>query len=153
MRQSEREVRLLSDQMDILRRSPVLRLAMADGGRPYVVPLSFGFEDGAIYFHCAREGLKMDILRKNPAVCFEATAKAELRPGTAACRYSFSFESVIGQGRAVIMEDDAGRRKGLDAIMAHYGAPPPCEYDEKSLALTCVVKIEIESMTGKKSKA
>ena len=153
MRKAEKEVGLLSDMEDILRKSPVLRLAMIDGDRPYLVPLCFGYRDMALFFHCAREGRKIDILRKNPAVWFEATAKAEILPGNPACRFSVSFESVMGEGVAEILDNEAERRLGLDCIMAHYGASPPFEYDEKSLALTCVVKVRIESMTGKRSKS
>ncbi len=152
MRKADKEVLLLSEQEDIIRRSPFMRLAMTDEGRPYLVPLSFGYRERAIFFHSAREGRKIDILRNNPLVCFEMTARAEILPGKPACRFSISFESVIGEGRALFVTDPAERLLGLNSIMAHYGEPGPCEYDEKSLALTQVVKIVIESMTGKKSR-
>ena len=44
---------------------------MADEAGPYIVPLNFGFSDDSLYFHSAHKGRKIDILKKNPRVCFE----------------------------------------------------------------------------------
>ena len=48
---------------------------MTDGGVPYIVPLNYGYEyaDGELtfYFHSAKEGRKLEILKKNPTVCLE----------------------------------------------------------------------------------
>jgi nitroimidazol reductase NimA-like FMN-containing flavoprotein (pyridoxamine 5'-phosphate oxidase superfamily) len=43
---------------------------------PYIVPLSFGFEESdgvvCIYFHGAKEGFKQELIAKNNRVCIEA---------------------------------------------------------------------------------
>ena len=48
----------------LLRKAPRGVLAvLGDGGYPYTVPLDFVYDDGKIYFHCAKEGHKLDAIR------------------------------------------------------------------------------------------
>ena len=71
---------------DILQRGTICHLAMVDGGRPYVVPLCYGYRDGVLFAHSAREGRKLDLLRRNSAVCFDVAVDTELAPGQGPCR-------------------------------------------------------------------
>ncbi len=40
-------------------------------GRPMVKPLNFAYREGRIYFHCARDGEKLDDIKRDNRVCFE----------------------------------------------------------------------------------
>ena len=60
------------------------------------------------------------------------------------------YKSVIGFGKAVLMEDIESKRKALDVIMQQY-SKGVFEYPEESIKNTVVIKVEIESMTGKRS--
>ena len=75
MRRSDREITDLDEILSIINDCKVIHLAMVDDGEPYLLPLNFGYtcEGGAFSFFChsAREGRKLDILRKNPTVAFE----------------------------------------------------------------------------------
>ena len=71
MRRKDKEIQAEADIVAILKKARVCRLGMAEGEMPYVVPLCFGFQDNALYFHCALQGRKNDTLRNNPNVCFE----------------------------------------------------------------------------------
>lgn len=75
MRRSDREITDLGEILSIINDCKVIHLAMVDDGEPYLLPLNFGYacEGGAFSFFChsAREGRKLDILRKNPTVAFE----------------------------------------------------------------------------------
>lgn len=119
-------------------------------GMPYIVPLNFGYENRSLYFHSAREGRKIDILRTNSRVCIEFCPDHELVLGDGACECTMKYRSVIAFGRASIVEDDAGKRAGYDILMRQY-KPGPFEYKEKSLAKSLIIKVEIDSMTGKTS--
>jgi nitroimidazol reductase NimA-like FMN-containing flavoprotein (pyridoxamine 5'-phosphate oxidase superfamily) len=55
---------------DLLNTALVGRLGMIDGDRPYVVPISYAYRDGAVYCHSA-QGRKVQALRTQPEVCFE----------------------------------------------------------------------------------
>jgi hypothetical protein len=135
---------------DILSRATVCRLGLCDGGRPYVVPLCFGYKDNTLYFHCAGQGKKLDILRKNNNVCFEVDIDHELIKGKAACEWGMKYKSVIGFGKAVFVEDAELKRKALDVIMKQY-AEGTFEYPANAIENIVVIKVEIESMTGKQS--
>ena len=71
MRRKDKEISDRSAIEDIIKRSTVCRLAMSDNNSPYVIPINFGYENSTVYFHSAREGRKIDILKKNPNVCIE----------------------------------------------------------------------------------
>ena len=86
MRLSEREITDPAVIESVIRHAQVCRLAMARDSQPYLVPLCFGYEPGAIYLHCAREGMKLDFLRANSSVCFEISSQPEIIKGERACR-------------------------------------------------------------------
>jgi nitroimidazol reductase NimA-like FMN-containing flavoprotein (pyridoxamine 5'-phosphate oxidase superfamily) len=115
-----------------------------------VVPLCFGYEDNALYFHCAGQGRKLDILRKNNNVCVEVDIDQEVIKADEACDCGMKYKSVIGFGKAVFIEDIESKRKALDVIMQQY-SEKSFEYPEEAINNTVVIKVEIESMTGKQS--
>lgn len=75
MRRREREVTDRSEMYDILSRCNTVRIGIFGEDYPYIVPVSFGLEvaadDVVVYFHCAKEGLKTELIQRNPNVCVE----------------------------------------------------------------------------------
>ena len=136
---------------NIIMKAIVCRVGLADGNQPYVIPLCFGYHDNTLYFHTGKKGKKMEILQKNNRVCFEMEADLEIIPAQNPCKWNMDYKSVVGYGRAIILEDPAEKRKALDVIVKHYGGTL-MEYDEKRVNGLAVIKLEIDSMTGKKSK-
>jgi nitroimidazol reductase NimA-like FMN-containing flavoprotein (pyridoxamine 5'-phosphate oxidase superfamily) len=65
MRKANREIRDRGAVLAIIEEAPVCRIGLADGGMPYIVPMNFGLGENCLYLHCATEGRKLDILRKN----------------------------------------------------------------------------------------
>jgi nitroimidazol reductase NimA-like FMN-containing flavoprotein (pyridoxamine 5'-phosphate oxidase superfamily) len=117
-----------------------------------VKPLNFAYHEGRIYFHCAREGEKLDDIRRDDRVCFEVDLPVAYVRGTGEnpCRAEYLYRSVIVRGRAMVVEDRAERLLGLDCLMAKYqpeGGYGP--YPEDKLALTCIVRIDVEDISGK----
>jgi nitroimidazol reductase NimA-like FMN-containing flavoprotein (pyridoxamine 5'-phosphate oxidase superfamily) len=148
MRRKEKEIKDKAEIEQILNRAFVCRLGLCDNGRPYVVPLCFGYKDNALYFHCAAEGKKLDILRENNNVCFEVDMDCQIIEAEQACSFGVKYKSVIGFGRALLIEDPELKRRGLDVIMQRF-SKGPFEYPQRNLEKTMVVKVEIDSMTGK----
>ncbi|MDI6711887.1 MAG: pyridoxamine 5'-phosphate oxidase family protein [Anaerosomatales bacterium] len=150
MRRMRREDhRMPGEEADaLLRRAQVLRLAMADEDGPYVVPLNFGYDGERIYVHGAREGRRLDAIARDPRVCFEVD-EGEVVPGALPCRYTARFSSVVGYGRARVLETVEDKLRGLEVLMRHYGGPVE-GFDEAVLEKTSVVEIEIESMDAKR---
>ena len=150
MRRGEKEIKARPEIDAILREARVLRLGLVDGLEPYVVPLSFGYDGEALYFHCATAGRKLDLLQRNPLVCFEVDELDRVVEGTEACRWGVAYRSVIGTGRAVVLGEREEKRKGLEILMRQYSAREH-NFDDREMNRTCVVRIDILSVSGKKS--
>jgi uncharacterized protein len=150
MRRNEKEITDRGELDAIIRQAHVCRVALVDGDRPYLVPMNFGYLGDRIYFHCAAAGKKMEILRRNNNVCFSFDIDLELRPGKEACQWGMRYRSVIGFGTAVLVEDMEEKRIGLAAIMHQY-AEGEFSFPEEAVRGTVIIRVDIESMTGKKS--
>jgi len=53
------------------------RLACSAGKQPYLVPVTYSY-DGVYIYGQTKEGMKLDILRKNPNVCFEVDVMTDM---------------------------------------------------------------------------
>ena len=151
MRRQDKEITDIKAIENIIERSLVCRLALSDNGQPYIVPLSFGYQDKTLYFHVAREGRKLDILRNNNNVCFEFDIDQKIVGGKKACNWSMKYRSVIGFGKAKVLDDFELKKTALDCIMKHYADEGPFEFPVESLQRTVIIKVDIEQMSGKVS--
>lgn len=118
---------------------------------PYCLPLSLVRVGEELYFHCAREGRKIDLLRRFPQVCI--TFVGDDRPFFAApAMYSTWFQSVIVTGTASEVTDPTEKTEALRALCqkmtpeAMEGFLPAIA---KSLNVTAVWKIHMEEISGK----
>ena len=150
MRRRDKEVTDKKAIEEIILRSKVCKLAMCDRNQPYIVPLCFGFKDNTLYFHSAPKGKKIEILKKNPNVCFEFEIFSQVIQSATACKWGMKYQSVIGYGKASFITDEDSKRQAFDTIMNQY-AQGSFLYKDASLKSAIIVKVEIESMTGKKS--
>ncbi len=150
MRRSDRQIIDHAEIESIILSASLCHLSMVDDGRPYVVPLNFGYADGALYFHSAPEGRKIDILKKNPAVCFSVVGKYELVTNERACSWTAEFRSVTGTGKAAILTGRAGKEEGLTVLMGQH-SKENFDFSDEDLEGVVVIKVEIESLTGKSS--
>ena len=121
MRRSEKEVKDIHEIESILKRAIICRIGLCDGNIPYIVPMNYGYKDNCIYLHSAKEGRKIDIIRENPNVCFEVETDIKLvHGGDIACKWGMKFVSVIGHGKARIIEDRNQKEKALAILMEQY---------------------------------
>jgi len=150
VRRKDKEITDESVIRSIIQRASVCRLAMVDGNRPYVVPLCFGYHDNVLYFHGSLKGRKIEIMQKNPNVCFEMDLVEGPVDSERPCDWSMKYQSVVGFGKAVFIEDTDEKRKALGIIMANYSSKL-YRFPENMLKATSVIRVEIEGMTGKQS--
>lgn len=150
MRKSEKLVSDIKEIEEILNKAQVLRVAFANNGKPYIIPVNFGYESGRLYFHTGYEGQKIDFLKANPTVCFEVDVDAKIVPAEKACKFSCNYLSVVGYGTARFVEDLEEKTRALDIIMAHY-SDKKFEFDREILKITAIVEIDITSVTGRRS--
>lgn len=153
MRRSNREVTEIEKILEIIDNCQVCRLGLCIDNRPYVVPMSFGFEykNGEIvmYFHSALEGRKIDMMKENNQVCFEMDIDKGLIEGDRACSYSTKFQSVIGFGTAEFITNHEEKIEGLKHILKHYTDKENLLFDDSVVEKTGVFKVAAKEFTGK----
>lgn len=150
MNRKDSEITDIKEIEEILNRSNVIRMAVCDYNSPYIIPLNFGYKDKSIYIHSSKKGMKIDILKKNNNVSFEVDGDHELVSSDKACGFSMKFTSVVGFGKAYFISDSKEKKQALDTIMAHY-SKGDFDYSSEQIEKICIIRIDIESMTGKKS--
>lgn len=131
----------------VLDAAPVLRLALNTGGAPYVVPLCLARVGDVVYVHCARAGRKLDLLRADPRVGFEATIEAEPVEAPKPCKWGMRYRSVIGEGEAAVVEDEDERLLALRALAKRYSGSEDVSIEDA--AGTTVVRVRVVSATLK----
>ena len=149
MRRKKREIKDRSEIEEILRLERTMHLALADNNIPFVVPVFYAFDGTALYFHSAKAGTKIEILKRNNNVCFEVSIGAGVIPSDAACDFEARHRTVIGVGKATFVEEEAEKIRALDLIVARF-TEEKFTYPQANLDLTQVVRIDIESLKGKK---
>jgi len=154
MRKAQREVRDLTEIVQILDRCDICRLGLADGDRPYIVPMNFGYHlfdnQLTLYFHCALAGRKLEIINQNSLACFEMDCSHQLQTGQLACEYSMNYESIIGSGTIEIINDSAERLFGLNCLMHHYSGRADWSFEERALSLTNVLRLQADEFVAKR---
>ncbi len=151
MRLLDREITDKSVIDEILTKSRICRFGFVDEGEAYIVPLNFAFSEGNIYVHSAHSGRKMDIIRRNDKVSFEVEYYSEIVEAEKACNWTAKYRSAMGKGTITIEDDKKSKINGLNLIMRKYGAKGDLVYDEGSLSRMTLLKLKIESVTGKQS--
>jgi len=134
----------------IIRKATVCRLGMIDGDTPYIVPLCFGYRDGTLYFHGSMKSRKAELIQKHPKVCFEFDILAEPISAPDPCDWDMRYQSVVGFGVASVVVGAEEKRQALEIITAQY-AKGSYSFTEPKLKATAVIKVAIETMTGKQS--
>lgn len=152
MRQSGKEIKNGEVVAGLLNTANVGRLGtVGRDGYPMVKPLNFVYHDGKIYFHSAREGEKIDDIKRDSRVCFEVDLPIALvKSAGSPCRAEYLYRSVIVKGRAHMVEVPSERLLALTRLMEKY--QPEGGYGdflEEKVKITGIVRIDIEVMTGK----
>ena len=129
--------------------SGVLALS-GDGDYPYAVPLSYVYADGAIIFHSAVEGHKVDAVKRDGRCSFCVIDKDEIKPA----EFTTHFRSVIAFGRIRILEDAGEKMQALRLLGHRYspGDEPGLQHEiDKSLDHVLLLRLDIEHLSGKEA--
>ena len=179
MRRKDREVLGDENIAKIIEQCTTVHVAMtddADASMPYVIPLSFGYNLNSgvleLYFHCAHVGKKLDCIRKNPNVAFSMCVENRIEiHEDVYCKSGRFYASVVGQGKAEIVDDIAEKCRGLSLLMERQAAssaqcsqstssaqcphsmqsaiPHKFEFTPEQAASVTVFKITSTNFTGK----
>ncbi len=137
----------------ILRRGTSGVLALAgDDGYPYAVPISYVYDGGKLYFHCALAGHKLDAVRRNEKASFCVIGQDEIVPEV----YTSYFRSVVVFGRIHVMEDEQEKRTAIEKLARKYAPEDTAEGRRSAIdrewKTLCMLEMEIDHMTGKEGR-
>ncbi len=148
----EREITDINKIIEILDKSKIAHIGMVDGDEPYVVPMNYGYimENGklTVYLHGAKRGRKIDVIKANPKVFFEAECDIVPFEGDVACRYGMVYESIMGKGIAEIVEDSEEKKLALSVLMKTQTGKD-FTFDDKLTSVVSVIKINVTEYTAK----
>jgi len=154
IRRKEKAIENKEEMIAILESSKYITIAMCQDDVPYLVTLSHGYdrEKDCIYFHCAREGKKVDILTTNSAIWGQAIKDHGYADG--ACDHLYATTQF--KGNVSFIEDMKEKEYAL-RIMINSLEPNPEsvveeQITEKSVQRVHIGRIDIDYMSGKKSK-
>lgn len=153
MTRREHQITDRGEILDILDRSMIVHLGMVDGDEPYVVPMNYGYtmeEDGtlALYIHGAVKGRKLDVMRANPKVFFEMECDVQPFEGDLPCQYGTAYKSLMGRGRAVILETPEEKMAALAKFMKTQTGKD-FQFNERLVSIVSVVRIDVLEYTAK----
>jgi hypothetical protein len=153
MKRKDKEITDVEVLKMILKAAKYVTLALSKDNEPYLVSLSHGYDEGrnCIYFHCATVGKKLDYLRSNNIVWGQAL----LDYGYVEGECDHLYASVHFGGRAAFVDDFMEKRSAIERMMEQLDRKPEeliAELDIERLKGTVICRIDIDSMSGKKSK-
>ena len=152
-----RDMRRSSQQLDreqceeiLARASWGVLAVLGDEGYPYTVALNHVYLDGALYFHCATSGHKLDAIRACDKVSFCVVDADDVVPQ----EYTTYFRSVVAFGRARVVEDEEEKARSLRALGNRFNPDPQATDVEAAhgAARLHMVRIDIEHLSGKQAK-
>ena len=152
MRRRDREIKEFDEIVKIIKKCDSLVLGLNDEGYPYLVPLNFGMdiEDGQLYlyFHCAKEGKKLDLIQKDNRATFEMDCNHNFILYEERMSCTMGYESVIGQGIIEIVAEDK-KYDTLKILMRQYHAED-FQFNTDMIKVTTLLRLKVEQLTGKR---
>ena len=129
--------------------SGVLAVA-GDGGYPYAVPLSYVYAEGAIIFHSAMQGHKVDAIRRDSRCSFCVIEQDDIKPA----EFTTYFRSVIAFGRISMLENTDEKVQALRLLGRRYspGDESGLQHEiDKSLDHVLLLRLDIDHLSGKEA--
>lgn len=152
MRRKDREITDIQKIEQVLASAKYLHLGVFDDEYPYVVPLHYGYtmenEKLTFYVHCAKEGHKLECIRKNNSVFIEIDCGEKLIEANSPCEYGAEYASVMCRGKAIILQDVSKKCKALRILMKTQTGQEH-EINEKMADAVNVIQINVDSYTAK----
>ena len=153
MRRKDREITEEKEILSILQKSKVMHLACCKDNMPYVIALNFAYEylNGqlTLFFHCAKEGKKLDILKQNPHVAFAINCDHRLLTADEACGYGYAFSSLMGEGTAEIVANPLEKARLLSLLMFQQ-AQKEFSFDSNTLLGVTLCRINVSALSAKR---
>jgi len=151
LRRKEKEIKDRMELAEIIEQGKICRLGLSQNNVPYIVPMNYGFIGNNLYFHSAKDGKKLDIIKKNNYACFEIEIETKIIKAEKACNWGMRYKSIIGYGHIEEVSERKEKKYGLLSLMRQYDKNRDWIFDDDGFNKTLVLKLTIEQMSGKTS--
>ena len=152
MTKRERQVTDRDQIVHILDTGKVLHLGLAVNDEPYVVPMNYGYtlEEGklVLYLHSAVRGKKLDMVQANPKVFFSIDCDRMPFEGRVPCQYGLVYSSIMGRGKAVLVEDVEEKKQAMSILMKTQTGKD-FSFEDRLVSIVAVIRIDVEEYTAK----
>lgn len=155
MRRIEKEISNREELIEILKSGKYTIISLCKENEPYIITLSYGYDESkhALYFHCAKEGQKIDFIKANPHICGTVIEDNGYENGCGQ-----AFRSIVFRGKMVIVEAFDEKKKGLDILINHLEKDPnPIKNKflkkENTYENLGMLRLDITDISGKEEKA
>lgn len=153
MRRKDREVTDFDEIIKIVDACQIVRLGLADGDFPYIVPVNFAYQvqDGTLYLyiHGAMAGRKYELLQKSPLCSFEMDIPLKMDCIYEAKDVTMRYQSVMGKAEAEFLYGEERRRAIDEVIMNRYEETRHFEYNHAAVERTAVIRLKATELTAK----
>lgn len=121
-----------------------------ENNQPYVVPMNFGYSNGFIYLHSAKEGRKWQLMNLNPKACVTFCLGDELawQDEHIACSWRVKSKTVIAEGILEFVDDLEEKKNILKIFMAQY-SDREFEFGAPAVRNVGVIRMKIEVLSAK----
>lgn len=155
LRRIEREIQDADSMESIIKNGKYAVIALCKDNEPYIVTMSYGYDAStrSLYFHGAKEGLKLNFLKANPRVCVTIIDDQGYIPGEC----SHAYRTVVVRGEMELLKDDVDRVKGIEVMINHLeqnseSMMAKVHQGTESWRNTAMMRLTITEITGKKGK-
>lgn len=153
MRRKDREVNGFEDIMRIVDECEIVRIGLADGDYPYIVPVNFAYsiegERLVLYIHGAQAGRKFELLSKKRVCSFEMDVPLMMECIAEKGDVTMRYRSVMGKADVEFLDGEERQRAIDEVIMARHEETKSFEYDRSAVAHTAVAKLTVTELSGK----
>lgn len=153
MRRKDREVTDLQTILSMIDECDIIRIGLADGEFPYIVPLNFAYTvNGSqieFYVHGAMAGRKYELMNRNKKCSFEMDIPLRME-----CIYdkkdaTMRYKCVMGTAAISFLDGEERQRAIDEVIMGRYEETKHFEYNKSVVARTAVAKLTVLDLTAK----
>ena len=155
MRRKDREITDFDRIIEIIDRCEILRIGLADGEFPYIVPLNFGYTVSEkqidFYVHGALAGRKYELMNRNKKCSFEMDIPIRIDCDAGKKKATMHYKSVMGTASITFLEGEEKRKAIDDVIMARWDETRHFDYNREALAITAVARLSVLELTAKEN--
>ncbi|MBN1331204.1 MAG: pyridoxamine 5'-phosphate oxidase family protein [Candidatus Heimdallarchaeota archaeon] len=154
IRRKEKAIENINEMKAIIKQAQYITIACCKNNEPYLITVTHGYdsEKNCLYFHCAKEGKKIDILKENNVIWGQAMQDNGYAQGE--CDHLYATTQF--RGKVTFIENFEEKKKALIDMIYKLDQNPTeviqKQITKESVTRVTIGRIDIDYMSGKHSK-